>query len=86
MKKILSPAERMALFRKHGFKDFKTLSQAVAEYEGRPKPGKQLSALCHCNRCKQDVVAPVTRKNNHFRADCPLCKKYIKFVSKKDLL
>lgn len=34
-----------------------------------------------CHRCKKEVEPVLTPKGKHLRADCPLCKKYIKFVS-----
>lgn len=34
-----------------------------------------------CQRCKKEVEPVLTPSGQHLRADCPLCKKYIKFVS-----
>lgn len=38
----------------------------------------------HCFHCKEEVVAKEEVKENlNIRADCPLCRKYIKFVEYK---
>lgn len=39
-----------------------------------------------CNQCNELFVFPVLELSGpHFKAICPLCSSYIKFISKEDL-
>ena len=37
-----------------------------------------------CYRCKKTVTPLLSPKGPHIKASCPICKKYIKFVSDED--
>lgn len=33
-----------------------------------------------CERCKKDVPPVYSQAGPHIKADCPICKRYIKFI------
>ena len=37
-----------------------------------------------CNRCNKDIRPVYSKSGPHIRADCPDCKKYIKFIPLKN--
>lgn len=39
----------------------------------------------NCKMCKTEVEVIIERAGPHLKATCSICKKYIKFVSKKDI-
>lgn len=41
-----------------------------------------MSASLHCRRCSAEVKPVLYRRGPHLRADCPLCRGYLKFVPK----
>jgi len=53
------------------------------KYAPRERP---VQALIHCHHCKSDVIADCKTSGPHLKAICPTCNKYIKFVSKRELL
>lgn len=52
--------------------------------ETNPEEVKPKSRAQFCRACKAFVMPLITKSGNHWRADCPTCKKYIKFIGKKD--
>jgi len=39
--------------------------------------------LIHCPKCEQEVEPILSESGKHTRADCPICKRYIKFLPKE---
>ncbi len=39
----------------------------------------------YCDRCKKEVEIIVSTNGPHLRADCYECRRFIKFLSRKDI-